>query len=163
MLFRSFDHPVNNAARKTNIATYMCPTVPLVPNKSGKTDYGGLYGQRITTRIDTNNGVFVYNQPFKFRDIRDGLSSTAVVAEDTGGPDGEWINGYNIFEQSGGINDPKAWVGDNEIRSHHKHGAMVLFACGRVLFIPNSCDPRVLAAMITRNAGDEWTNLEAGL
>jgi hypothetical protein len=96
-----FDHPINARARKTNVATYVCPSVPMLEGKSGKTDYGGLYGQRITTRINTDNGVFVYNQPFKFRDIRDGLTFTAAVAEDTGGPDGEWINGSNIFEQSG--------------------------------------------------------------
>ena len=152
-----FDHPINAAARKTNVATYVCPSVPTVEGKSGKTDYGGLYGQRITTRINTDNGVFVYNQPFKFRDIRDGLTFTAAVAEDTGGPDGEWINGSNIFEQSGGINDPRAWAMDNEIRSHHRNGAMVLFACGRTLFVSNHCKPSVLAAMITRNGQEDWT------
>jgi prepilin-type N-terminal cleavage/methylation domain-containing protein len=152
-----FDHPINATARKTNVATYVCPSVPTVEGKSGKTDYGGLYGQRITTRINTDNGVFVYNQPFKFRDIRDGLTFTAAVAEDTGGPDGEWINGSNIFEQSGGINDPRAWAMDNEIRSHHRNGAMVLFACGRTLFVSNHCKPSVLAAMITRNGQEDWT------
>ena len=152
-----FDHPINTLARKTNVATYIGPTVPMVEGKSGKTDYGGLYGQRITTRINTDNGVFVYNQPFKFRDIRDGLTYTAAVAEDTGGPDGEWINGSNIFEQSGGINDPKAWVMDNEIRSHHRNGAMILFSCGRTWFVSNSCKLDTLAAMITRNGQEDWT------
>ncbi len=152
-----FDHPTNAVARRTPIATFMCPTVPNHPPKPGKTDYGGLYGQRINTRIDTNNGIFVYNQPFKFRDITDGLTYTAAVAEDTGGPDGEWINGSNVFEQSGGINDPKAWALDNEIRSHHRHGAMVLFACGRTMFVSNHCRPDILAAMITRNWADNWT------
>jgi hypothetical protein len=46
---------------------------------------------------------------------------------------------------------------DNEIRSHHRNGAMVLFACGRTLFVSNHCKPSVLAAMITRNGQEDWT------
>ncbi len=62
--------------------------------------------------------------------IRDGLSQTMCVAEDTVGPECEWINGRNTFEQSGRINDPKASLIDNEIRSEHTGGAMVLFLDG---------------------------------
>lgn len=151
-----FDHPLNAVARKTNIATYLCPSVPMPAEKSGKTDYGGIYGQRINTRVNTDNGVFLYDRKISHREIVDGLTQTLMVAEDTGGPDAEWINGSNIFEQSGGINDPTAWGMDNEIRSHHRSGAMLLFSCGRTFFASDSTSRSVLAAMITRDWGDVW-------
>jgi len=151
-----FDHPANDQAAKTRIALYLCPSNPEVPTRSGRarTDYAGLYGQRITTRTATDNGVFIYNRPIRFRDITDGITNTIAVAEDTGGPDGEWINGSNVFEQSGRINDPRAWVGDNEIRSKHPGGAMLLFTCGRVQFFSDSTDLPVIAAIITRDHGE---------
>lgn len=151
-----FDHPLNAVARKTNVETYLCPSVPMPSEKSGKTDYGGIYGQRINTRVNTDNGVFLYDRKISHREILDGLTQTMMVAEDTGGPDAEWINGSNIFEQAGGINDPTAWVMDNEIRSHHRSGAMVLFSCGRTFFASDSTSRSVLAAMITRDWGDVW-------
>jgi hypothetical protein len=87
---------------------------------------------------------------------REGLAAEQVwdIAEDSRGRDAQWINGRNIFEQSGGVNDPKAWIGDNEIRSHHLGGAMSLYCCGRVAFLSNSIDRTALAALITRSAND---------
>jgi prepilin-type N-terminal cleavage/methylation domain-containing protein len=152
----AFDHPLNAEARRTNLAIYMCPSVPVQPSQQGKIDYGGIYGQRINTRSQTDNGVFVYDRAIAHREILDGLTQTMMIAEDTGGPDAEWINGSNIFEQSGGINDPTAWAMDNEIRSHHRSGAMVLFSCGRTFFASDSTSRPVLAAMITRDWGDVW-------
>jgi len=151
-----FDHAINSVARKTNVAIYLCPSVPMPAEKSGKTDYGGIYGQRINARTGTDNGVFIYDRSISYREIFDGLTQTMMVAEDTGGPDGEWINGSNVFEQAGAINDPTAWIGDNEIRSHHRSGAMLLFSCGRTFYASNGTAKPVLAAMITRDWGDVW-------
>lgn len=152
----AFDHPRNVNAAKTRVSVYLCPSAIDKPTLSGraKTDYAGLYGQRISTKSQTDNGIFIYNRSIPFREIMDGLSYTLAVAEDTGGPDGEWINGNNVFEQSGRINDPNAWIGDNEIRSPHTSGAMLLFACGRVQFVSESTPLDTLAALITRNYGD---------
>ena len=154
----AYDHPINDAAGKTILPLYQCPSVPFRVTLRGRTDYGGLYGQRITTTSNTDNGVFIYNRPIPFREVIDGLSNTMAVAEDSGGPEGEWINGSNVFEQSGGINDPKAWSGDNEIRSKHSDGAIVLFCCGRTQFVANSIDKRVLGAMISRNLSDDGSS-----
>ena len=150
----AFDHPANQNAGRTSIPTYQCPSVPFRITQRGRTDYGGLYGQRITVQSETDNGVLIYNRPIRYREVRDGLTNTMIVSEDTGGSDGEWINGNNVFEQSGGINDPNAWIGDNEIRSKHPSGAMALFCCGRTQFLSNSTDRKALAAMITRDLGD---------
>jgi len=153
----AFDHPRNAKAAATEVLLYQCPTARIREYRPGRSDYGGMYGQRITTRTATNNGVFIYDTPIHFEDILDGLTNTIAVAEDSRGPDAKWMDGNNIFEQSGGINDPKAWAGDNEIRSEHTGGAMVLFVCSRVAMISNGTDHSILAAMITRAGGELTT------
>jgi prepilin-type N-terminal cleavage/methylation domain-containing protein len=149
-----FDHPINELAAKSSVEIYKCPTVPNKITPRGRSDYGGLYGQRITARNNTDNGVFIYNRPIRFSQISDGITNTLAVAEDTGGPNGEWINGNNVFEQTGRINDPNSWVGDNEIRSQHNGGALLLYCCGKTQFVSDSTDPLVLAAWITREMGE---------
>ncbi len=151
----AFDHPRNAEAAIKDLPLYLCPSAKARDQaREGRSDYGGLFGQRITTRTDTDNGVFIYDLSIRFHEILDGLTNTLAVAEDTRGPDAKWIDGKNIFEQSGGVNDPKAWIGDNEIRSHHVGGAMSLFCCGRVAFLSNSTDINALASFITRAEGD---------
>ncbi len=149
-----YDHPLNSLAAKQPLTVYLCPSSPTRETVRGRTDYGGLYGQRITTRSNTDNGLLIYNRAIKFREVTDGITNTLIVAEDSKGPNGEWINGSNVFEQSGGINDPKAWIGDNEIRSYHTGGAMTLFCCGRTQFLSDSTDTLILAGAITRSAAD---------
>ncbi len=150
----AFDHDKNAVAAITPIPTYLCPSVPAKETKRARTDYAGIYGQRISTRTNTDNGVFIYNRPIKYREILDGITNTMAVAESVYGPDAEWINGNNVFEQSGGINDPKAWIGDDEIRSKHVGGAMVLFNCGRTQFASNSMELQLVAALISRDLGE---------
>ena len=77
-----------------------------------------------------------------------------AVAEDVNGPHSEWINGANVFVQSGGVNDPSAWAGDNEIRSDHAGGAMALFVDGRVQFLSESIERVILGRLITRAGGE---------
>ncbi len=149
-----FDHATNSEAAAHKLPIYVCPSVERKPQQRGPADYGGLYGQRLTTRSQTDNGVFVYNQAFSLTDIVDGLANTMAVAEDSAGPDSEWINGRNVFEQSGMINDRSVWIGDNEIRSNHRGGAMTVFLDGSSRFLSESTDRRTLAAFITRAMRD---------
>ncbi len=149
-----FDNSRNAEASKAEIKLYQCPTAITNSGRIGRSDYGGLYGQRITTRNNTDNGVFIFNTPIRLRDIHDGITNTVAIAEDTHSPNSKWIDGSNVFEQSGAINDPKAWIGDNEIRSDHVGGAMTLFACSRVVFLSNETDSRTLGAIITRAGGE---------
>lgn len=144
-----FDHPDNSEPAARRIALYECPSAPDRQPKRGPTSYGGLFGERINDwRPD--DGVFLHERRIALSDIRDGLSTTLAVAEDVGGPDSEWINGRNVFVQSHGINDPTAWIGDNEIRSKHPSGAMLLFADAHVEFVSESLDLRLLGSIITR-------------
>ena len=98
-----------------------------------------------------DDGLFLYEQKIRFRDILDGLTHTLAVAEDVGGPDKQWINGRNVFVVAHGVNDQRAWIGDNEIRSVHPSGAMVLFADGRTTFMTESITKPVLGKLITRD------------
>ncbi|RMF39131.1 MAG: DUF1559 domain-containing protein, partial [Planctomycetota bacterium] len=56
-----YDHPANRAAAQTQLSVFLCPSAaPPTPGGLGKTDYGGLFGQRITARRRTDNGVYIY-------------------------------------------------------------------------------------------------------
>ncbi len=148
-----FDAPVNAAAASTRLSIYECPSADNRQLVRGQSDYGGIYGESMVDR-DPSDGMFLYERSIAFRDVTDGLSNTLAVSEDVGGPDSEWINGRNVFVQSGGINDPNAWIGDNEIRSRHGLGAMVLFVDGRTVFMAQTIDVQVLGSLITRAKGE---------
>lgn len=148
-----FDAPANAVPAAVRLAVFECPTAEQRKLIRGQTDYGGLYGESINDR-DAGDGIFLYDRRIRFANITDGLSNTLAVSEDVGGPDSEWINGRNVFVQAGGINDPNAWIGDNEIRSKHSGGAMLLFADSHVHLISESIDRMVLGAMITRAKGE---------
>lgn len=152
-----FDDPANADAASTRLPVYECPTAKERRLVRAQTDYGGLFGERMVDR-KVDDGVFLYDKRIAFRDVRDGLSNTLSVSEDVGGPDSEWINGRNVFVQSGGINDPQAWIGDNEIRSQHTGGAMVLFTDSHVDFLSEHIDRRVLGGLITRANGEIISN-----
>lgn len=152
---RPFDHVDNAAAVRHPVPVYQCPNVagPQQPAGRGRIDYGGLFGQQIN-RPPEPNGTLIHEKPVAFRQIRDGLSGTLIVAEDAMSPDGQWSNGRNVFLQSGTINDPNAWSGDNEIRSRHPGLAIGLFADGHVQAMADETGREILAGWITR-AGRE--------
>lgn len=145
---KSYDAPENTLASKIDLPIYLCPSEPESFPHRGLISYGGIFGELIVDR-EQDDGVFINERAFRFNDILDGLSNTLAVSEDVGGPDREWINGRNIFAVAHGINDSTAWVGDNEIRSAHEGGAMVLFADARTLFVSESIDKHLLGKLIT--------------
>lgn len=152
---RPFDDIQNASAVKSVLPVFLCPDVdgPQIVQQRGRCDFGGLFGEQIQSPAEPN-GVFVHEQAFEFRQIRDGLSQTLMIAEDAASPDGQWSNGRNVFLQSGRINDPQAWAGDNEIRSRHPGLAIGLFADGHVQTMSNETDLRILAGWITRAGGE---------
>jgi prepilin-type N-terminal cleavage/methylation domain-containing protein len=150
---KPYDAAINAKAAATRLKIYECPTSTHTKMKRGPTDYGGLFGELMNDRVQ-DDGLFLYDVDLRLIDITDGLTHTLAVAEDVGGPDAEWINGRNIFLQSGGINDPKAWRGDNEIRSLHRGGACVLFIDARTMMMSESVRPQVLGQLITRSKGE---------
>ncbi|MEM9828846.1 MAG: DUF1559 domain-containing protein, partial [Planctomycetota bacterium] len=145
-----YDHPVNSAAARVEIPTYLCPSVaPAIGSNFGTSHFGGLHGERLVNR-PSGDGVLLHDRHIRFRDCFDGLSQIIAVSEDVVGPHGEWINGYNVFVQAHGINDARAWKYDNEIRSRHPGGAPVLLLDGSVQFLTESTDHFLLGSLITR-------------
>lgn len=165
-----FDHPINRDIAKTDLGIYLCPSAAFRHEKdSGRTDYGGVYGEQITKSTFFDNGVLIYNVPLRHIDILDGLTNTMIVGENTLSNDPfstppypQWIHGNNLFAQAFGVNDKAAitpYPGgfvfvDDEIQSDHRGGAMTVFTCGRYQFLSDSTDRSVLAAMITRAGGE---------
>ena len=145
-----YDHALNADAAATPVETYLCPTAVPKRGPRGEISYGGMFGERIVDRRP-DDGMFLYDQEISFRDCLDGLSNTIATGEDVLGPDSEWINGGNIFVQSHPINDRTVWIGDNEIRSLHPAGAMILFVDGSVHLLNQSIDQIVLGQLITRD------------
>ena len=64
----------------------------------GACDYGGLYGERITSPNNPPKGALLYDVTFPIAAIRDGTSQTVFVGEDSQWVDGQWIYARNVFE-----------------------------------------------------------------
>lgn len=168
---------VNNDVAQTRLEMFVCPSAKktepeeaLVYVASGSairtqkatyglSHYGGIYGERIawpgrTTSIPNNppRGTLLYDRQITARDIRDGLTNTLMVGEDSTWADGQWISSLNVMDQCGGINDRS--ITENEIRSDHSGGASAVFADGHVDFLANQMSLEVLAAICTRAGGE---------
>jgi prepilin-type N-terminal cleavage/methylation domain-containing protein/prepilin-type processing-associated H-X9-DG protein len=156
-----FDSSANRAGAATPLAAYVCPSVPRDSpwvDGRGACDYGGIYGERITGPNDPPKGTMLYDRAIGLREITDGSSATLVISEDANWPDGQWINGRNIFDQAFAINAAPAF--ENDIRSLHPGGANGLLADGAARFLSESMNLRTLAAICTRAGGEvvsgEW-------
>ncbi|MEI8375924.1 MAG: DUF1559 domain-containing protein [Planctomycetota bacterium] len=151
---KAFDSPENAQAGARVIRAYLCPSDGYSSNLVGglgRTDYGGIYGQRITCANNPPNGCMLYDRPIRILDIPDGTSHTMIVAEDTH-TDMQWINALNIFDVSCAINSAPPI--ENDIVSKHPGGANTLFADGSVHYLSERLDVKVLAALVTRNGGE---------
>ena len=151
-LHKAFDHPDNAVAAATVLPVYICPTSPWgerLVEQRGPCHYGGIYGERITSPNNPPKGTMLYDTPVSTAMISDGISRTLIVAEDSRFPDGQWINGRNIFDQAMGINLAPEY--ENDIRSDHPGGAHGVRADGSVHFMDESMNLQVLAALCTRD------------
>lgn len=151
----AFDHPVNASAAATILPVFICPSSLRGPervNGRGPSDYGGIFGERISSPNWPPKGCMLLDVAVKFRDIRDGTSNTLVVAEDSRSPDAQWISGRNIFDQAFAINKAPAF--ENDIRSEHPSGANAVCCDGSVHFLDESMSLNVLAAICTRAGGE---------
>ena len=150
-----FDSVANESAAATILPVFVCPSSRRgaeLSNGRGPCDYGGMNGERITSPNNPPKGLMLYEQALSAVDVRDGLSNTIIVAEDSDFSDGQWINGRNIFDQAFGINDAPAF--ENDIRSQHPSGAYAAYADGSVHFLTESMELITLAAICTRDGGE---------
>ncbi|MEM6328622.1 MAG: DUF1559 domain-containing protein [Planctomycetota bacterium] len=161
---QAFDSPANAPAAGRVAPTFVCPSSTrgaTLEQGRGPTDYGGIYGERINgpfpcpagaNPLLCPQGVLIHEVAIRLRQVTDGASHTLAVAEDTGFPDGQWINGKNLFDQSTAVNAAPAF--ENDIRSEHPGGALGLTLDGAVRFLPEAMDLRALAALCTRAGGE---------
>lgn len=154
-LNEAFDSSVNAVAAATVLPVYLCPSSTrksLVVDGRGACDYGGIFGERISGRNSPPKGTMLIDKAVSILEITDGTSHTLIVAEDSRWPEGQWINGRNIFDQAFGINQAPEF--ENDIRSEHPQGANGAFCDGSVRFLKESMDLQVLAAICTRSRGE---------
>jgi prepilin-type processing-associated H-X9-DG protein/prepilin-type N-terminal cleavage/methylation domain-containing protein len=170
----SYD-PANKRSAATIVSTFLCPSTTEVelrnPESAWKgsafTDYAGIYGIEGPSRIrvadgspqtlaDHSLGVLLYEEPIEPKQVVDGLSKTASVAETVvrRQTETEWVNGQNIFahDESTPINVRRD--AGNEIGSPHPGGASVAFCDAHVEFIAQSIDQMVLNGMLTKAGGE---------
>ncbi|WP_437228451.1 DUF1559 domain-containing protein [Planctomicrobium sp. SH661] len=120
----------------------------------GKTNYVGIAGLGEDGPnlpvTDAKAGVFGYDRPTRFRDIRDGTSNTMMVSESTevtpwgqGGP-----STIRPFTKKPYLNGPDG------IGSPTKKGTNILLVDGAVRTISQDVDPSVIEALSTINGGE---------
>lgn len=155
---KPYDDPANAAAAAKVLSVFLCPSAGrksgLVGGMGG-CDYGGVVGERIVSPNNPEKGVVCTDISYGPRQITDGLSKTILVGECAREPwpDGQWINGRNLFDQAYGINATMTFWED-EMRSNHPGGAACVAVDGSVQFISETTDPRIVAAACTRARGE---------
>jgi hypothetical protein len=156
-----YDSIQNRPAATQILPLFLCPTTHRLNStrRDNRTDdglaasdYGGMYGA-VGPGLPAANGVMLFDQKVSTQDIRDGLSHTMIVAEDTGRgtvQDSQWINGENIFDVTSTLNATQ----HNEIWSDHPSSANILLCDGTVRTLEQQTPLSVLRALCTRNAKD---------
>jgi prepilin-type N-terminal cleavage/methylation domain-containing protein len=198
-LRRDWRSPQNREARETQLAVMKCPSTPN-PNRvdreefggfgevvSAVSDYGvnnaisrGLYALRLIDEksYQSPHGVMRVNELQKFADIKDGLSNTMWIFEDSGRPQQYlrgrkpgprnnisgtgWANRHNEYITHGFSYDGLTSTGpcavnctnNNEIYAFHPGGAMGVVGDGSVRFISETVEMRVIGRILTRAAGE---------
>lgn len=170
-------HADNKPVRDTLLAVFLCPSTESADLYSSDetfrgaafSDYGGIYGVEGTQRNrpvdeqppsqqtlqDDSLGMMLFEEPIAPKQVTDGLSKTAIVAEarDRRVSPREWASGLNIFAQE--ETTPVNGTGlANEIGSPHPDGALVAFCDARVSFVNCSVEQDVLNAMLTKAGGE---------
>ncbi len=167
---------VNMVANRQHVPVFLCPSTEQTRTASisskwmgaAFTDYGGLYGVEGTgndnpdwtamqTLCDEALGVFVYEEPVPLRAITDGTSHTVAIGEMLHRRDSgqcEWANGHTVFaqEKSTPVNVSSSL--GNDLGSPHPGGALAVACDGHVEFLADELDVVVMAALMTRAAGD---------
>ncbi|MFL5328529.1 MAG: DUF1559 domain-containing protein [Gemmataceae bacterium] len=152
---KPFDHADNAAVAGAIVLSYICPAsrrLESLVQGRGATDYGGMYGERITTPNEPPKGLMIRDQAFSIAEVTDGTAFTIIVGEDSRFPDAQWINGRNLFDQAFAINQAPSF--ENDLRSDHPGGAHAAFADGSAHFLRETMAMKLLAALCTR-AGNE--------
>jgi hypothetical protein len=128
-----------------------------------RTNYIGIAGLGLDAAVlpadDPRAGIFGYDRKLKFREVKDGISSTVLILE-TGRDVGPWLRGgpstvRGIDPQDQPITgDGRPFGGthyldSNVIRKRKPHGAHVLLADGSVRYTADPASPVAVTALAT--------------
>jgi prepilin-type processing-associated H-X9-DG protein len=154
-----WDSPANLPYAETEIPIFRCSIGPSRPAKPGPvpTQYVGIAGLGVDAptlpKSDRRAGVFGYDRATKIADIKDGPSTTMMVAE-TWDARGSWLAGGPATVR--GLDPVRTpYIGPGrQFGGLHRGGVNVLFADGSVRFISPSIDPHVFEALSTIAGGE---------
>jgi prepilin-type N-terminal cleavage/methylation domain-containing protein/prepilin-type processing-associated H-X9-DG protein len=170
--------PVNETARKTQIASLVCSSYPVNGRLDedsqdiGISTYATNYSSTEVPLDKNNNGVFFLGSRIKFSEISDGSSNTLFLSEKIS-PDGDlgWMSGtratlrngtiearmkrsFNMATPTTSSNPDNGSLAMGGFSSFHNSGVNCLYGDGGVRFLPMSIEPKVLEALCTRNGGE---------
>jgi prepilin-type processing-associated H-X9-DG protein len=136
-----------------------CPShrVPASSNAPAPAGYVGISGLGTDAAGlppgHARAGVFGYDRATRIEEIKDGASTTMLLAE-TASAGGPWTAGGAATVR--GL-DPsrQPYIGrGRQFGGTHRGGAMVAFADGSVRFVPEAIDPKVFEALSTISGGE---------
>ena len=129
-----------------------------IPGFASSTSYVGIAGvgrdAPLLPREDPRAGIFGYERSASLSDIKDGTSTTMMLAE-TAWNNGPWTAGGPATVR--GL-DPQGppYVGKHgQFGGKHGDGAFVLFADGSVRFLIDSISPHVFESLATIAGGED--------
>src|SRR5262249_15130062 len=142
------------------VSVLSCPAGPDrdVRGRPSSTSYVGIAGLGPDApRLPVNDpraGIFGYDRHTRPADIKDGASTTMMIAE-AASANGPWTAGGPATVR--GL-DParRPYIGPGrQFGGNHVGGAMVMFADGSVRFVGELVDPKVFEALSTIAGGEE--------
>lgn len=147
-----------------SVAIFHCPAVT-APNPArgpSHTSYVGIAGLGVDapTLPITNRraGFFGYDRCTRLEDVKDGMSTTMVVAE-TSVANGSWTaGGPPTVRGLDSARQPYLGV-DRQFGGTHRGGSLVLFADGSVRFLGDAIDRRLFEGLSTIAGGESTDGL----
>lgn len=138
----------------------ICPSNPARETDGGPglIDYVGIAGLGADApelpKGHPRAGVFGYDRQTPTADLKDGASTTLLLAE-TARSYGPWTAGGPAIVR--GLDpDRRPYIGPGrQFGGTHRGGAMVALADGSVRFLRETIDPRVFEALSTTDGGEE--------
>ena len=180
---RNWNATENQEARENDVSVFLCPSAPRgrkwVSDYACNTYLSTAYDQLLSrgvieARSDRYNLFKAPTKPMGVSDVRDGMSNTWALFEDSGRPQ-HWKGGKTVSGTTSGaewasvhsyyhvhILCPDSTTGtqmqncdnDNETYSFHPGGCNYLYGDGSVHFHANSMSPETYVSLFTASAGD---------
>lgn len=148
---KPFDSPANRESMGTEVLTYYAAGGDRSKLGQGYAvaHFAGVGGEIDSAEGTSPAGLFDRNSAVRREDVRDGLSNTLAAGELAGNfpPWGDPENWRTIGQ---GLNRDINGFGNAK-----GTGALFLFADGRVRFLGNKTDPKVLQQLSTRSGQDQ--------